>query len=46
MECRERDEKSDGICYVALTEKCLDVGEVMGRVRNPKAGAIVLFAGK
>jgi molybdopterin synthase catalytic subunit len=42
----ERDDHSDGKCYVALTENNLDVGEVMDKVRSPKAGAIVLFAGK
>lgn len=32
-------------CYVALTHNHLDVKAMMDRVRNPKAGAIVLFAG-
>ncbi len=33
-------------CYVALTHDVLDVKAIMDRVRSPKAGAIVLFAGK
>ncbi|EKD15684.1 Molybdenum cofactor synthesis protein 2B [Drepanopeziza brunnea f. sp. 'multigermtubi' MB_m1] len=32
-------------CYVALTHDYLDVKSTMDRVRSPKAGAIVLFAG-
>ena len=32
-------------CYVALTHEILDPKAVMDRVRSPKAGAIVLFAG-
>ena len=32
-------------CYVGLTNDHLDVGDIMSRVRSPKAGAIVLFAG-
>lgn len=32
-------------CYVALTEGPLDVATIMQRVRSPKAGANVLFAG-
>jgi molybdopterin synthase catalytic subunit len=32
-------------CYVALTYDHLDVKAMMDRVRSPKAGAIVLFAG-
>lgn len=35
---------TDG-CYVALTEAPLDVNSVLQRVRSPKAGANVLFAG-
>lgn len=31
--------------YVALTHDHLDAKAVMDRVRSPKAGAIVLFAG-
>ncbi|CAG8982969.1 hypothetical protein HYALB_00003548 [Hymenoscyphus albidus] len=31
--------------YVALTHDLLDVKSIMDRVRSPKAGAIVLFAG-
>lgn len=33
-------------CYVALTNDYLDAKSMMDRVRSPKAGAIVLFAGK
>lgn len=32
-------------CYVALTHDHLDAKAMMDRVRSPKAGAIVLFAG-
>ncbi len=32
--------------YVALTEQPLDVAALMQRVRSPKAGANVLFAGR
>lgn len=32
-------------CYVALTHDCLDVQTAIDRVRSPKAGAIVVFAG-
>lgn len=32
-------------CYVALTHDHLDGKAIMDRVRSPKAGAIVLFAG-
>ncbi|CZR58453.1 related to molybdopterin synthase large subunit [Phialocephala subalpina] len=32
-------------CYVALTHDNLDAKSMMDRVRSPKAGAIVLFAG-
>ncbi|KAL1892866.1 hypothetical protein Sste5346_006759 [Sporothrix stenoceras] len=35
---------ADG-CFVALTEAPLDVNSVLQRVRSPKAGANVLFAG-
>lgn len=31
--------------YVALTQDTLDAKTIMDRVRSPKAGAIVLFAG-
>jgi molybdopterin synthase catalytic subunit len=31
--------------YVALTYDVLDAKPIMDRVRSPKAGAIVLFAG-
>jgi hypothetical protein len=31
--------------YVALTHDALDSKPIMDRVRSPKAGAIVLFAG-
>jgi molybdopterin synthase catalytic subunit len=41
----ETDERSEGNCYVALTHDHLDVLDIMNRVRSPKAGAIVLFAG-
>lgn len=33
-------------CYVALSHDYLDAKSMMDRVRSPKAGAIVLFAGK
>ncbi|KAH6725058.1 Molybdopterin biosynthesis MoaE [Leptodontidium sp. MPI-SDFR-AT-0119] len=36
--------QEDG-CYVALTDNHLDSKAMMDRVRSPKAGAIVLFAG-
>jgi hypothetical protein len=39
------EERSEGNCYVALTNHHLDVLDIMNRVRSPKAGAIVLFAG-
>jgi molybdopterin synthase catalytic subunit len=42
----ESVERVEGNCYVALTHDHLDVLAVMDRVRSPKAGAIVLFAGK
>lgn len=35
----------DDCVHVELTEKHLDVMSVMNRVRSPKAGAIVFFAG-
>ncbi|RDL36089.1 Molybdopterin synthase catalytic subunit [Venustampulla echinocandica] len=35
----------DQHCYVALTDDPLDAKSIMDRVRSPKAGAIVLFAG-
>jgi molybdopterin synthase catalytic subunit len=38
-------ERSEGNCYVALTHTSLDILVIMNRVRSPKAGAIVLFAG-
>lgn len=39
-------ELSEGNCYVALTHDVLNPQAMMDRVRSPKAGAIVLFAGK
>jgi molybdopterin synthase catalytic subunit len=39
-------ELQEGSCYVALTHDHLDSTSMMDRVRSPKAGAIVLFAGK
>lgn len=36
--------KEDDV-YVALTHETLDAVAIMNKVRNPKAGAIVLFAG-
>lgn len=39
------DSKAENNCYVALTEEYLDAKDIMDRVRSPKAGAIVLFAG-
>ncbi len=39
------NELQDGGCYVALTHTVLDAKSIMDRVRSPKAGAIVLFAG-
>lgn len=38
-------ELHDDACYVALTRDHLDAKAMMDRVRSPKAGAIVLFAG-
>lgn len=38
-------EISENTCYVALTEDYLDAKSMMDKVRSPKAGAIVLFAG-
>ncbi|XMA15077.1 hypothetical protein WAI453_007868 [Rhynchosporium graminicola] len=38
-------ELEDSGCYVALTDDHLDIRATMDRVRSPKAGAIVLFAG-
>ena len=38
-------EINEDACYVALTEDHLDAKSMMDRVRSPKAGAIVLFAG-
>ena len=38
-------ELSEENCYVALTHDHLDAKSMMDRVRSPKAGAIVLFAG-
>lgn len=32
-------------CYVALTHEHLDAKVMIDKVRSPKAGAIVLFAG-
>ncbi|TAQ85481.1 hypothetical protein B7494_g6192 [Chlorociboria aeruginascens] len=32
-------------CFVTLTHEHIDINAVMDRVRSPKAGAIVLFAG-
>ncbi|PBP22966.1 Molybdenum cofactor synthesis protein 2B [Diplocarpon rosae] len=39
-----KDSQEDG-CFVALTHDHLDAKAIMDRVRSPKAGAIVLFAG-
>jgi molybdopterin synthase catalytic subunit len=36
--------EEDGI-FVALTHETLDAVAIMNKVRSPKAGAIVLFAG-
>ncbi|CAD6449012.1 e9201f7b-a7be-4f90-89b1-4e46e0c741a5 [Sclerotinia trifoliorum] len=36
---------SEENCYVALTHENLDAKVMMDKVRSPKAGAIVLFAG-
>ncbi|KAF4632508.1 hypothetical protein G7Y89_g5619 [Cudoniella acicularis] len=38
-------EVTEDSCYVALTHEHLDARSMMDRVRSPKAGAIVLFAG-
>lgn len=38
-------ELQEGECYVALTHNNLDAKTAIDRVRSPKAGAIVLFAG-
>lgn len=52
METTKQDEEhppqqveADGT-FVALTYDILDAKSVMDRVRSPKCGAIVLFAGK
>lgn len=37
---------SENGCHVALTDAHLDASAAMNLVRNPAAGAIVLFAGK
>ncbi|KAK0111268.1 Molybdopterin synthase catalytic subunit [Cadophora gregata] len=39
------NELEENGCYVALTDDSLDAKSMMDRVRSPKAGAIVLFAG-
>ena len=39
-------ELQEGNCYVALTHDHLDSVSMIDRVRSPKAGAIVMFAGK
>ncbi|KUJ07262.1 Molybdopterin biosynthesis MoaE [Mollisia scopiformis] len=39
------NELQENNCYVALTHDYLDAKSMMDRVRSPKAGAIVLFAG-
>lgn len=36
--------EEDGV-FVALTHNTLDAVAIMNKVRSPKAGAIVLFAG-
>jgi hypothetical protein len=38
-------ELSEANCYVALTHDHLNAQVMMDKVRSPKAGAIVLFAG-
>lgn len=38
-------ELQEDFCYVALTLDHLDATATMDKVRSPKAGAIVLFAG-
>jgi molybdopterin synthase catalytic subunit len=40
------DQRVAGNCYVGLTSKPLNAAVIMDRVRSPKAGAIVLFAGR
>ena len=42
----EGAETYDEGCYVALTEKHLDILKIMDKVRSPEAGAVVLFAGQ
>lgn len=37
---------ADEGCWVGLTEEVLDAKMMMNQVRSPKAGAVVLFAGK
>lgn len=37
---------SEGEIYVSLTYDELDATKVMARVKSPKAGAVVLFAGR
>ncbi|KAH6973447.1 Molybdopterin biosynthesis MoaE [Ilyonectria sp. MPI-CAGE-AT-0026] len=41
----EKWETAEGSCYVALTHDHLNVQDTMDRVRDPGAGAIVIFAG-
>ncbi|KAI8957067.1 Molybdopterin biosynthesis MoaE [Daldinia sp. FL1419] len=41
----ETDEIKEDGCYVGLTHNYLNVNNIMDRVRNPQAGAIIMFAG-
>jgi molybdopterin synthase catalytic subunit len=45
MDQQERELREGG-CYVALTTEHLQVQPIMDRVKDPGAGAIVLFAGR
>ncbi|KAI1453032.1 Molybdopterin biosynthesis MoaE [Annulohypoxylon moriforme] len=42
---RDAAEIEEDNCYVALTNQHLSVNDVMDRVRSPRAGALVMFAG-
>ena len=43
--CHHREEKEEEGISVALTHDILNPTLIMNKVKSPKAGAIVLFAG-
>ncbi len=45
MDLSETELQGEG-CYVAVTNDYLNVQAIMDRVRDPGAGAIVIFAGE